>query len=246
MPEFSIIMNVYWLEQNESDVPLSDEWLSAAELARLELIRFPKRRADWRLGRWTAKCAISAYLNAPADHATFPRITISAAASGAPQVMLAENAAGISISLSHTAGTAACAIAESESALGCDIEAIEPRSESFIADYFTLEEREFLASSPESRTMHLVNTMWSAKESALKALQEGLRLDTRSVAVALDQRRSRVESGWGPLQVTAANAVVFYGWYQTGQSIVRTLVGSPKPEVPTMLIVPARKMKNSA
>ncbi len=239
-------MNVYWLEQTEPDVPSHDAWLSEAECARLASIQFPKRRADWRLGRWTAKCAISAYLGTPTDDNTLCRITISAAPSGAPQVLLGQSAANIIISLTHSAGTAACAIAESDSALGCDIEAIEPRTEAFITDYFTAEERDVLFRCPEPRRMHLANVMWSAKESALKALQEGLRLDTRSVVVTLDQRRSHVQNGWSPLQVTAAGTATFHGWYQIGVEFARTLVGSPQPEAPIMLAVPVRAMKNSA
>ena len=56
-------MNVYWLEQSDGDVPVGDGWLSAGERATLDRLRIPKRRADWRLGRWTAKCAAAAYLN---------------------------------------------------------------------------------------------------------------------------------------------------------------------------------------
>ena len=51
-------MNVYWLEQTEEDLPAEDDWLNASEMARLSGMRFPKRRVDWRLGRWTAKRAL--------------------------------------------------------------------------------------------------------------------------------------------------------------------------------------------
>ena len=60
-------MEVYWLEQSAADVPAEDEWLSESERTVLAGLRFPKRRADWRLGRWTAKCAAAGYLNLGGD-----------------------------------------------------------------------------------------------------------------------------------------------------------------------------------
>ena len=50
-------MHVYWLEQTEANVPEDNTWLSPREVAFADRLRFAKRRADWRLGRWTAKRA---------------------------------------------------------------------------------------------------------------------------------------------------------------------------------------------
>ena len=55
----------HWLEQTEADLPAANDWLSAGERLRLDGMRFAKRHADWRLGRWTAKRALAAYLNLP-------------------------------------------------------------------------------------------------------------------------------------------------------------------------------------
>jgi hypothetical protein len=78
-------MNLFWLTQTEADVPGSDDWLSPGEQVRLEAMRFPKRRGDWRLGRWTAKQAIAAFLKLPADEHAFARIEVRAADCGAPR-----------------------------------------------------------------------------------------------------------------------------------------------------------------
>jgi hypothetical protein len=43
-------VDVYWLEQVEADLPTDDRWFSRPERTRLHDFRFPKRRADWRLG----------------------------------------------------------------------------------------------------------------------------------------------------------------------------------------------------
>jgi phosphopantetheinyl transferase (holo-ACP synthase) len=70
----------------------------------------PKRRADWRLGRWTAKHAVAACLNLPDEPSTFADIEIRAASSGAPEVFLQDRQAEIAISLSHSSGTALCTL----------------------------------------------------------------------------------------------------------------------------------------
>ena len=65
-----VVMEVYWLEQSEGDVPTTDDWLSPDEVVRLSTMRIAKRRSDWRLGRWTAKNALAVYLlclKVPAD-----------------------------------------------------------------------------------------------------------------------------------------------------------------------------------
>ena len=107
---FDQTMDVYWLEQTATDVPVENDWLNASETVRLNGLRFPKRRADWRLGRWTAKRAVAVCLNLPLDRHTLAGIEIRPAPSGAPEVFLANTPAHATISLSHREGTAVCAV----------------------------------------------------------------------------------------------------------------------------------------
>jgi 4'-phosphopantetheinyl transferase len=135
-----------------------------------------------------------------------------------------------------------CALAPSGVALGCDLEIIEPRSDVFAADYFTDEEKELVARAGAAERPRLLTLLWSAKESALKALREGLRLDTRSVAVSFDQDSvvaptSQGANHWLPFQVRCASGQVFYGWWQNTKSLVRTVVAAP-PSSPPILLVP--------
>ena len=176
-------MDVYWLEQTEADLPAENDWLSASERLRLDGMRFAKRHADWRLGRWTAKRALAAYLNLPSHPQHLADIEIRSAPSGAPEVFIANQPAGVAISLSHRAGVAACAITLSGAELGCDLEIVEPRSDAFIADYFATEEQALIERTSAAERSLLLALLWSGKESALKALRTGLRLDTRSVTV---------------------------------------------------------------
>ena len=229
-------MNVYWLEQTEADVPPDNTWLSAAEAILLTGMRFAKRRTDWRLGRWTAKRAIASFWNLPASPMTLAEIKILPSRTGAPEVLLSTSPAAVSISISHRAGEAMCAIAQSGVALGCDLEKIEPRSEAFVADYFVSEEQALVARARIEERFQLLALLWSGKESALKTLRTGLRLDTRSVVVAPMESSFSV-NGWSPLEVRCREGQVFHGWWQCGETLLRTLVADQPPPPPILLEV---------
>jgi 4'-phosphopantetheinyl transferase len=223
-------MDVYWLEQVEADVPPNDDWLTDREAACLARLRFAKRRADWRLGRWTAKCAVSEYLNLARQPAG---VEIFAAPSGAPEVFLGSQPAEVAISLSHRAGRAVCAVAPGGTALGCDLELVEPRSIAFAADYFTAGEQLLVAKAAPDSRHGLLALLWSGKESALKALGEGLRLDTRSVAVNLTSGMDVPDpDAWYPLCAACENGPLFHGWWRRTSNLVRTMVAAPAPDRP--------------
>ena len=232
--------DVYWLQQTEADVPSEDDWLSANEALRLEGMRVVKRRNDWRLGRWTAKLALAARFNLPSDRPCLASIEILWAPSGAPVPVFPNQSASVTISLSHRGGAAICALALSGVELGCDLEVIEPRSEAFIEDYFTGEEQALVARSPVSYRPLLSALLWSAKESTLKALRAGLRLDTRSVVVELNSFEGATKDmlDWNPLQVRQESGRVFQGWWQQDGPLLRTLVAFPAPRLPLLLPCP--------
>src|SRR4029077_16922804 len=98
------------------------------EMSFLLSMRFAKRRNDWRLGRWTAKRMLAAHLHLPGDLSSLASTEILAAPSGAPEVLLSNQTAPVTISLSHSSGIAMCAVAFSGRSIGCDLELIEPRS----------------------------------------------------------------------------------------------------------------------
>ncbi len=237
-------MDVYWLEQSEGDMPTENQWLSAEEILCLASLRFLKRRSDWCLGRWTAKRAVAACLNLPDDVHSLANIEILAAASGAPEVFLFKETGTVTISLSHSGGNALCTVAPYEVGLGCDLEVIEPRSDAFVTDYFTAYEQRLVETAPHQQRPLLSTALWSAKESSLKALHEGLRLETTCMEVQLldalppeDQecwRPVRLLSpdvdGWRPLQVSFRGAPTFHGWWRAEDRIVRSVVSARTKE----------------
>jgi 4'-phosphopantetheinyl transferase len=238
------MMDVHWLEQTDADVPPGDGWLGAAEAARLQELRFPKRRAEWRLGRWTAKRAVAGYLDLALHHAALAAVEIRAATSGAPEAFVGGKPAPVAISLSHRDGLAICAVALPGTAVGCDLEIVESHSDAFAADYFLPEERRLVADAPATERFRLLTLLWSAKESALKALHEGLRLDTRSVVATPSDALSVGGTGWYPLQVRCLGGQTFQGWWQRKGNIVQTMVAAPSPAPPVPInlraAVPAR------
>ena len=227
-------MNVYWLEQTEADVPDGNDWLSGRELVFLESLRFPKRRADWRLGRWTAKRALAVCLASSDSPSTLAKMEVRPAASGAPEVFFENRVSAVAISLSHRNGRALCAVTGPGVELGCDLELIEPHTTAFVADYFTAGEQALLERQPAAGRPWLVALLWSAKESALKALHAGLRLDTRSVGVHLLDVSFELD-GWRPMEVSYTGGQSFHGWWQNANDMLRTIVAAPPPASPIFL-----------
>jgi 4'-phosphopantetheinyl transferase len=224
-------MNVYCLEQREADVAIGNAWLSAPEILCLNGFRFYKRRADWRLGRWTAKLAVASYLGLPAHHESLAAIEIRPAPSGAPEIFIDDKPAKAIISLSHRSGTALCAVAPAGTRLGCDLEAIETHTDAFVADYFTTQEQALVSRTANSDRARVVTLLWSAKESALKALQEGLRMDTRDV-VAIPESEAADSRSWLQLSVRYGENQVFHGWWQQADDLITTIVSDPPSGMP--------------
>lgn len=172
-------------------------------------------------------------------HSDLASIEIRPAPSGAPQAYLRGALLPLAISISHRDGRAACAISETSRAIGCDLELIEPRTDAFITDYFTDSEQALIHRVPADQLFAAVAILWSAKESALKALGEGLRMDTRSVVVAqysLDTietvclTASSPADAWHELNVLCtATRENFTGAWQQHENVIRTFVIATRP-----------------
>jgi 4'-phosphopantetheinyl transferase len=228
-------MDLYWLEQSEHDVPHHNKWLGPQELNHLQSLIFLKRRMDWRLGRWTAKCAIAAHRQLPLRPEFLATIEICSSPSGAPDAFISNRPANLVISISHRAGYALCVLSSLPVRLGCDMEIVEPHGDAFVADYFTFEEQDLIARSSVDDRHRLIALVWSGKESALKALREGLRLDTRCVVV---RPYAQQPDGWAALQAQSRNGDVFYGWWREEGGVLRTLVSDRCSSPPIELELP--------
>src|SRR5512144_112149 len=117
---------VYWLMQSAADVTPDDEWLAPAERDALARLRSPKRKRDWRLGRWTAKQAL-ARLHAGRASAVphLADLIVGTQPNGAPRPSLNGSAFPWPLSISHSHDRAICAIGPAGAAAGCDLERVE-------------------------------------------------------------------------------------------------------------------------
>jgi 4'-phosphopantetheinyl transferase len=206
-------------------VPAGGEWLGPLEREACARLRLPKRKGDWLLGRWTAKQLVRSWLRRQGRAVPEPaEIQVVAAPDGAPELHLGhDGGAPLALSISHSGGLALAAVTR-RTAVGCDVEAIEQRTTAFIEDYFTLAEARRVLALPEAHRVLAANLVWSAKESALKALRQGLRLDTRCVEVDW----CRTGSGRGRLRVRyGADGTCFHGsWRQAGGHVATVLTAA--------------------
>jgi len=214
---------VRWLARGMREVPEADDWLSPAEVARLSTLRFAKRRSELRLARWTAKHLIARTLALGTDREALALIEIRPAPTGAPRAFHAGAPAALAVSMTDRADWAVCAAGPAGLALGCDLELVEPRTDAFVRDWFTARERDVVFGAEPGEARHvLANLIWSAKESALKVLQTGLRRDTRSVEVELGG--SAGTAGWAGLRVRVQEGTVFPGWWRRYGDFLLTCV----------------------
>lgn len=221
---------MWWLAHGEHEVPTSTSWLSTRELEHLESIRFTKRRHEYATRRWTAKQAIAASLSSDTDPISLARIEVRHHTSGAPYVEVDGTRAAVDISLSDRAGWAVCLVGPAGSTaagtLGIDLEIVEPRSDTFVTDYFTEAEREYVAALVSVDDRHeAANLIWSAKEAALKVQQVGLRADTRTVGVALDHRPR--PDGWAAMTVSSRDGEMSGWWRRDGVFLLTIAFAAP-------------------
>jgi 4'-phosphopantetheinyl transferase len=209
-------------------------WLNPPEAVRFDSMRYAKRLTEARLGRWTAKQTVTRISGIEPTRAGMRRVLIRNAMDGAPEAFIDSAPAPVTIAMTDRADWAVCAVIDAPHRVGCDLELVEPRSERFVRDYFTPAEVDAVLGGPGDTGL-LANLVWSAKESALKVLRTGLRRDTRSVEVALEDGPA---GSWVPLRVTAEEGRVFPGYWVRHGEFVLTLAAEVEIAPPISLVEP--------
>lgn len=220
-----------WHSCGMAGVPAGTEWLAAAEANRFSGMRYRKRRTEALLGRWTAKRTIAAALGLGDDPADLATVVVRNAADGAPEVFVDDSPVDLAIAMTDRADWAVAAIRHGPDRIGCDLELIEPRSDHFIADYFTPAEQALIDVGDRDL---LANLIWSAKESALKVLRTGLRRDTRSAVVSPIPGKG---DGWTGLSVTVDGSRQSGWWIRYGDFVL-TVTAAVPIEPPHALVEP--------
>lgn len=188
--------------------------LAAEEQERFEGLRATKRKQDWLLGRWTAKHLLQRMLTGQRGRPVpLDAIVIRPAPSGAPQPLLLEPPAlravalPVALSITHREDVSVCAACLAPAVrLGVDLEAVEPRSSRFVADYFTDRERALVEQVEAPERDAIANVIWSSKEAVLKTLGLGLTVDTRRVCCLPEL--GATEASWAPVLVSCDPALL--------------------------------------
>lgn len=175
--------SIFWTLHRQLQLPDNDHWLTVDEQERLANMRFPKRRQEWLLGRWTAKKLLLATLQGFSS-ISMEQLSIENETSGAPFALCKGARLEGMLSISHRDDLAVAAwCPKANIHIGIDLELIEPKSPAFIDDFFSLDEAARVFTLAAEQQPLAACLTWSAKESLLKALQTGLSIDTRQVQV---------------------------------------------------------------
>ena len=200
----SLVTMIHYLTQSSTSHPdlstgcVPAGLLTPAEQAFYDGLKYDglksdKRRHDWLLGRWTGKRLVR---RAIGNGIPLDGIEILAADNGAPVVSIQYSVSWgssplatthfqlptVTLSISHSANRAFCGVAQGDGIpFGVDIEWIENRTETFVRDYFVLDEIALVEGTSPPLRAGMVTAIWSAKEAALKAIRVGLSADTFSV-----------------------------------------------------------------
>ncbi len=149
-------------------------------------------------------------------------IEIRRAADGAPKVFRNDAPLPVFISLSHSQNIGFCAVTAPGAKLGCDLEKTAMRSDAFVEDYFTEKEQFVLAAAGAENRSILMNLVWSAKESTLKALRTGLSFHPRKIEIEYTPEKDGLF--WNPLKVSVKDGSVFHGCWRVESELVYTVV----------------------
>jgi phosphopantetheinyl transferase len=211
------------------DLPAGDAWLRPGERTALARLRAPRRRRDFRLGRFAARKAIvlSARGVAPDER----RIEVRPAAGGAPVAWQDGARLPVTLSITHSDGWAAAGVDPQGGRLGCDLERIEGRSRAFVRDYFTPAEQDLVEAGADGRDRDLRTTLvWCAKEAVMKALGEGLRLPPSAVAVR-PSFAAACPAGWRSFAVAQPGAAVDLvgSWREIGGFVLAVAAEAAEP-----------------
>ncbi len=233
---------IYWLVQSWDACPDLKQgtapvgFLSTGEQAKLNTLKILKRRREWLLGRWTAKILVRTILyhrgGAPLPLDAWSVLNDQ---DGVP-VVSGNIDPMFSLSISHSCDYALCALVERNPwPIGCDIERIEPRSDTFVRDYLTPDEIARVNCAAPCLRDSLITAVWSAKESVLKALHLGLSVDPYAVACLIDPPTNICPCGM-PFTIcldarwlhapTNVRTPPLAGWWRPFHSFVLSVVSS--------------------
>jgi len=218
---------IYWHAEALDATKLAEyeSLLTAEEALVLARLQHVERRAEWVLGRSAARQLVQRYLldkdGVAPDHCA---ISILPDATGAPHVEMNGGRLDVALSISHSEGTAFCAlVGEAGVRVGVDIEGIAARGAQFLRDFLSAEERAFVAGVAADERNTIITAIWCGKEAYFKALGTGLPLKTRAITClpAFD-----AADDWLPMTIQGAAPGEWEGsWRVWGGFVLMVVTG---------------------
>ena len=164
------------------------DWLGAAERARLALISVPRRRRQFLAGHWLAREMAAQYAG-DARHSW----EIATSSDGAPRLVSRDGMVTLSLSISHCADWVACAVAAQ--AIGLDLEVSRrPRRWLGLAEQvFSPQECQRLRTLPMEALESGFFLHWTIKEACGKRDGLGLRAEIARRQIAHECPRDQAQ-----------------------------------------------------
>lgn len=171
-----------WTTHLSSWSPLASNlemMLSPREIRRRDRYQFPDKQQEFLISRGLLRMILSRFTATAPD-----QLEISLTEAGKPYLPGSE----IKFSLSHSRGRIMYAFSCCKE-VGIDIQEIYPISslERIVRNYFSKAELEYLDQFQPDQRIERFFGIWTAKESYLKALGEGLRARVRAITILPDQ-----------------------------------------------------------
>ena len=212
---------IYISYKTLEEVPNELIWLHPQELLVYGKFKIQKRKNDWLLGRWTAKSLFSSNFDI---NLSLKQIEIRANTNRAPDIFVNNRLLQWVVSISHSHSRSLCALANQGEGIGCDIEKIEQRNPSFIRDYYTAKEKEYINHYRNQDQINFVNLLWSAKESVMKVLRLGLSIHPKKIELFESEFGNAV---WNKMQMKyLKTGQKFFGQWKIEDGFVFVVMSS--------------------
>jgi 4'-phosphopantetheinyl transferase len=178
---WQVSMNISALEVEECKDLLSD-----TELEKMHFFNTKQSKDSFVVSQGVLRILLSSYLGISPKLATFGR-----RGKGKPFSL---DDPGLHFNLSNSGKLAVIAFSR-DSELGIDIEQIRtlPDLDEMIETNFTSNEIRFINARPEERLQRFFR-FWTVKESYLKAIGEGMRLEPKNIEFSIDNEYIRLLS----------------------------------------------------
>lgn len=168
------------------------DWLTDAECRRLQAITSPVRRDSFLAGHWQARALAAQWLQLDAR-----RVALDTHVDGRPLLRVDGETEPLHVSLSHSGGWLALALADAPVGIDIELPQRERDWEALARFVFSPEERQRVRDAEGAARANVFHTLWTLKEARGKRGGEGLQpRATRTVTAQPADAADAEALGW--------------------------------------------------